>query len=357
MRPVSDRIVYKIGPSSYSVNIVQEAARRADGAPGSKSTPNVAVPSAGERFSDEDLHARYGVPMHGDIRISRENMCMVLVHQSSARQGHASTDRGSYVLHTGQNSGERGCQGQGMREGSHALRRSKEEGYIVLYFTKEGDALAFNSRVEYVSHESHVETDDGGRSRKAIRFRLRAVDGEAARRREPGCGPPPAAIEAAPDKAAQGRPDPGAVAMIERAISMQSPFKSRAHLIRALLGDVDMATLDHALERLLRSAKIAINGDVIRWAPGSDGPASQAAHGRGGGAAETKPSFAGTFLEGRGDGRAPNETVGEYIVRLVNADDPGAFDGEDAKEIDEDLCQMAKGEYYTHEQMRKEFGL
>lgn len=290
--------------------------------------------------------------MHGDIRVSRENMCIVLVRQAGSHQGQASTDRSAYVLHTGQNSGEVDSQGQEMRKDGLALCRSKEEGYTVLYFTKEGDALAFNSCVEYVSHESHVEAGGGGRSRRAVRFRLRAVEEEVAWL-EPTGGSPPAAVEGA----ARERADPSAAVIIERAISMQSSFRSRAHLIRALPCDVDMATLDHALEHLLRSSKISIDGDIIRWVADADGPGDQAGHKAGGGAAKPNPSFAGTFLEGIGDGKAPNETVGEYIVRLVNADEPGAFDGEDAKEIDEDLCQMAKGEYYTHEQMRKEFGL
>ena len=353
MRPVTNRLAYKIGRSPYFVSVAQETGQRADGTLASKAAPNVAVPSAGERFSDEELHARYDVPMHGDVRVSRENMCIVLVRQAEAHRGHADTDRGTYVLHIGQNSDESDRQGQVMREDSLALRRSKEEGYTVLYFTKEGGALEFNSRVEYASHESHVETGGGGRSREVVKFRLRAVGGEAARQREPTGGPPAAATEGA----ARECPYPSAVAMIERAISMQSNFKSRAHLIRALPGDVDMETLDRALEHLLHSSKISIDGDIIRWVANADGPGVQAGHKEGSRAAEPKPSFAGTFLEGIGDGKAPNETVGEYIVRLVNADEPGVFDGEDAKEIDEDLCQMAKGEYYTHEQMRKEFGL
>ena len=335
------------------MSTIQETGRGADGAPASKAALNVAVPSEGERFSDEELHAKYGVPMHGDIRVSRERMCMVLVRQAESHHVHTNTDRGIYVLHISQSSGECGGQGQEMRKDGLALCRSKEEGYTVLYFTKEGDALAFNSRVEYVSHESHVETGDGGRSREVVRFRLQAVGGEATWRLEPTGGSPPAADEGA----ARERPDPSAVAMIERAISMQSNFKSKDHLIRALPGDVDTATLDRALEHLQRSSKISIDRGIIRWVADADGYGVQAGHKEGGGVAESKPSFAGTFLEGIGDDRAPNETVGEYIVRLVNEDEPGAFDGEDAKEIDEDLCQMAKGEYYTHEQMRKEFGL
>lgn len=310
-----------------------------------KAVPNVAVPGAGERFGDEELRARYGVPMSGGIRINEENRCMVLVDRASPHTGQASGGRGAYILYTGQDS-----------DGGGSLSRSKEEGYTVLYFTKEGGALVFNSRVEYDSHESYVETSGGGQKREAVRFRLRVV-AEAApgRRRQSAGGEPRVAIEAALEGEARKRDEPGAVAMIERAISMQSAFKSKAHLIRALPGKVDMATLDRVLELLLRSAKIAIDGDAIRWAAGDDCAAGQAARGEGGGAEEARPSFAGTFLEGIGDDRAPGETVGEYIVRLVNADEPGAFDGEDAKEIDESLREMAKGECYTYEQIRKEF--
>ena len=324
---------------------------------GARAVPNVEAPGAGERFSDEELHSRYGVPMHGGIRISEENRCIILVDRAGSRPVQASAGRGTYILDTGQNSDGGGGQGQGMHESSLALSRSKEEGYTVLYFTKEGGALVFNSRVEYDSHESYVETDGGGQKREVARFRLRAVAEAAPGRRRPAGDEPRVAIEAAPEGAARKNAEPDAVAMIERAICMQSAFRSKAHLIRALPGNVDMVTLDRVLEILLRSARIAIDGDAIRWAAGAEYAAGQVDRSGGGGATEARPSFAGTFLEGIGDDRAPGETVGEYIVRLVNADEPGAFDGEDAKEIDEDLCQMAKGECYTFEQIRKELGL
>lgn len=83
-----------------------------------KAVPNVAVPGAGERFSNEELRARYGVPMSGGIRISEENRCMVLVDRARPDQGQASGGRGAYILYTGQDS-----------DGGSSLSRSKEEGY------------------------------------------------------------------------------------------------------------------------------------------------------------------------------------------------------------------------------------
>lgn len=83
-----------------------------------KAVPNVAVPGAGERFSNEELRARYGVPMSGGIRISEENRCMVLVDRARPDQGQASGGRGAYILYTGQDS-----------DGGSSRSRSKEGGY------------------------------------------------------------------------------------------------------------------------------------------------------------------------------------------------------------------------------------
>ena len=67
--------------------------------------------------------------------------------------------------------------------------------------------------------------------------------------------------------------------------------------------------------------------------------------------------LAGTRFEAIEEGKSPAETTGEYIARLVNADESGTYTAEDAREIDEDMRRLARGEYYTHEQMLKELGL
>lgn len=344
---------YKTGPPPCPVGALRETASKSSTA----SDPGVAtaatVPAPGERFSDEDLHIMYGVPADGCMRVSRKNRCMVLARPAGSPSGHAGAGRDAGMVHMVQASDRAGSGSPGVSCDGLALARSREDGYTVLCFTRDGDALVFNSRVEYDSHEFRVEADADGGAGGVVEFRLRTVGGGTPTRRRPA-GAPLFASAAGPSSGAlRGDPDPDTAAMVERAISMQASFESRGHLTRALPRDVDALTLDRVLECLLRASKIDMDGDSIRRAPGSSGSAA-ACRGERGGTAGPGPSFAGTFLEGIGDDRASGETVGEYIVRLVNTDEPGAFDGEDAKEIDEGLRQMARGECYTYEQMRKE---
>lgn len=278
---------------------------------------------------------------------------MVLVRPAGSHSGHAGAGPDAGTVHMVQASDRAGSGSTGASCDGLALARSREDGYAVLCFTRDGDALVFNSRVEYDSHEFRVEADADGRAGGVVEFRLRTAGGGNPARRRPA-GAPFFASAAGPSSGAlRGDPDPDAVAMVERAISMQASFESRGHLTRALPRDVDALTLDRVLEHLLRASKIAMDGDALCWT--SQAGASAGGERGGGAAGGPRPTFAGTFLEGIGDERARGETVGEYVVRLVNTDEPGAFDGEDAKEIDEGLRQMAGGECYTYEQMRKEF--
>ena len=169
--------------------------------------PAVAVPREGEMFSDGELHARFGVPMQGGIRVSRENRCIVLVGSSSDSRGHTDTDRGTCTLYTGQDSDRTGIHDQEMSGGNLALSRSKEDGYIVLYFTKEGGRMAFNSRVECDSHEFEFEGSWGKRPRAVIKFSLRAVgkDDHALRKHASGIDSAKEHIKSAARNAADGR--------------------------------------------------------------------------------------------------------------------------------------------------------
>lgn len=326
--------------------------KRAGAASEPGGAPIVAVPRAGERFSDEDLDAMYGVPTAGGMRVSRKNRCIALVRPAGSRPGRENAGQGACFVHTGRNSDYDGSHGGDLSREDLALSRSKEDGYTVLCFAREGDALVFVSRVECDSHELGVGADADGRPRRVVEFKMRTVSDEASAGRQPADGTSPAsAAETSEDP--RVRLDSDVVEMVERAISMQDSFKSRGHLARALPRDVDAPTLDRVLDHLLRTSKIAMDGDALRWT--SRAGASVGGERGGGAAAGPRPTFAGTFLEGIGDERARGETVGEYVVRLVNTDEPGAFDDEDAKEIDEGLRQMAGGECYTYEQMRKEF--
>ena len=154
--------------------------------------------------------------------------------------------------------------------------------------------------------------------------------------------------------------DPRTVESVERVIFANHPYESKDRLLRVLPEDMAAADLDRILDYLVRSAKITLDGEVIRWT-GRAALSDSADQGgrRVSGAAEGKviSIFAGTRFESMEDGKLPTETVGEYIARRLNADEPGAYTAEDAKEIDEDMRRLARGKYYTHEQVWKEFGL
>lgn len=143
------------------------------------SAPTVVVPRAGERFADEDLAARYGVPLRGGIRVSRANKCIVLVHVVRGSTGYTNTDHGASVTYMGQNADREGVQNQQMSGNNLDLCRSKEDAYTVLYFTREEDDLVFNSRIEYASHGYEVGTNCRGQPRVVVKFELRTVAGPA----------------------------------------------------------------------------------------------------------------------------------------------------------------------------------
>lgn len=152
----------------------QETVCKADTASDPTGGPTVAVPKTGEKFKDEELHARFGVPMRGGIRVSEERRCIVLV---DADAKYANTDEGNAVPYMGQDSDRDGIQNQDMSASNLALRHSKENGYTVLHFIKQEGNLVFNSRVEYDSHRLEVEEKDGRRARVIIKFRLKRVAG------------------------------------------------------------------------------------------------------------------------------------------------------------------------------------
>ena len=154
---------------------------------------------------------------------------------------------------------------------------------------------------------------------------------------------------AAPQDAA----DRSTIEMVERAIFLHHPYESRERLRRVLPRETGAQALDRALERLERSGKIAIDGEVIRWVSGAGEPSNNANCTS---VAGGKSILVGTCFEWMEEDKRPTETIGEYIVRVSNAHEPGSYTAADAKEFDEDMRRAAKGEYYTHEQFWKEFG-
>ena len=301
--------------------------------------PIADMPSTGERLTYAELQARFGVRPKDGICVNRPGKCIVLVDRAGG--GSSRTRPGGTVIFRA-DQGDDGLSGSGL-----ILSRSKEEDYKVLCFTKEDGMLKFASIVEYDSHAFRDEEDSGGNRRRTALFRLRVVGNAAA------------------DAAGKVHPpldglDPRTVESVERVIFVNHPYESKDRLLRVLPSDMAASDLVRILDYLVRSAKITLDGEVIRWAGGRQHPAPPIEAGqRGSGAAvgEVTSIFAGTRFESMEEGKLPTETVGEYIARRVNADEPGAYTDEDVKEIDEDMRRLARGEYYTHEQVWKEFGL
>ena len=148
----------------------------------------VPLPKAGERFSDEELHTKYGVPRDGGIRVNQENKCIVLENLINDRTKYTNTDRGTYILYMGQNSDRSGIKNQEMSDNNLALKNSKREGYTVLYFTREDGMLVFKSRVEYDSHDWKVGRSATGQRRVVIVFNLLVANDGASALRQPASG-------------------------------------------------------------------------------------------------------------------------------------------------------------------------
>ena len=181
--------------------------------------------------------------------------------------------------------------------------------------------------------------------------RIRAFEA-AALRPSAGAGASGAARRRAAES--QSGPDPATIKMVERAISLHHPYENRERLRRILPRRTSARSLDRALVVLERSGKIAMDGEAIRWLAG---PPNGPAGGRSAGATANKSILAGTCFEWMEEDKLPTETIGEYIVRIYNAHEPGSYTDEDAREFDDGMRRMAKGDYYTHEQVWKKFGL
>ena len=227
--------------------------------------PLVEVPMVGETLAEEEVGARFGVWPHGGIRANPRKRCIVLVDRADGSSGCENAGGGGTIKHAGRNrpGDQRGERDQVLDGENLLLSRSKEDGYTVLYFKKNGeDLLRFDGLVEYESHCIEDKKSRSGRARKAIVFKLKAVRAEdVAAARHAVAMPGTAAGKAAP------RGDPGLdlVELVERIVSGPHPPSGRSELLEALPGRVDAGSLDRILAYLERSAKIAIDGDAIRW--------------------------------------------------------------------------------------------
>lgn len=350
------KAVQEVGRAAQgSLPCAGEASGGSDGIDALQKGPGIDVPKPGSKFTDEELHDRFGVPPRGGIRVSRENKCIVIVNLAGTNTPYTNVDKGSIVKYMGQNHyGDK--KGDQVMEGNNlALKRSREEGYTVLYFAKEGDVLVFDRIVEYDSDKFDYEVGKSGR--KVFFFKLRTVGADMSTRRGTTGDSTRTAVKSGEEP--QGGPDLGMIEAVECLVSMHRSYESRNRLLRALPERIDAQSLDRVLEYLVHSGKIAIDGEAIRWTFSLDNAhADGSSNSRGHEAALARKSIlAGTRFEYIEEGKRPTETVGEYMVRVYNTDEPGTYTAEDAIELDEKMRRRAKGEYYTREQVRKELGL
>lgn len=339
--------IHRINKQGQSKNAVSVSQKVVHGGKGAAVGPVPSVPKEGERFTAKELASRFGVREQGDMRVNHAGKCIVIVDQARGNFNGAGGG-GTALIRIGRDAGRQGSRGGRLIGDNLLLSRSREEGYTVLYFVKVKKLLEFSARVVYDSHA--FKNKGGGDTRRVVIFKLRTIDNKAS-----GSAPdaPPS------QEGRRGEPDPDMIARVERIIYLHHPYEGKDRLLRVLPSRVSSDDLDRILDHLKSSKKISLDGKTIRWGskpaiPGSTGAGKCEGSDKKAGCA---PILAGTRFETIEEGKHPTETTGEYIARIVNEDEPGSCTAEDAKEIDEDMRRLAKGEYYSHEQVWKEFGL
>ena len=259
------------------MSAVQKAVHETDSMSEPTAAPLITVPQAGEKFSDEEMHAKFGVPAWGGIRVSRENKCIVLVDLVDGGSKYTNDDYGQTITYMGQNSDPGGRENQEMSGRDHpikptkhepadpaerkrqaaanntALRISKELGYTVLYFIKEKTDLAFNTRVECDSHKMVVEEIGGKPPRVVMKFTLRRVAGV------PNVTANMIDVDASPDS----------IEMVETVLSSPRKFDTRQALLESLPQKVSRESLDRILNYLARSGRVNIDGGSVQWVFGN----------------------------------------------------------------------------------------
>ena len=250
----------------------------------------------GETLDEGEVGARFGVRPRGGIRVNPLRRCIVLVDRVDGSSGYENADGGNTIKYMGRNQpGDLwGDRDQVLDDENLLLSRSKEEGYTVLYFKKDGeDLLRFDGLVEYESHCTEEKKSRSGHKREAIVFKLKTIRAEAvAAGRQAGGMPGTAAGKAPP----RGAPDLDLIELVERMVSGLHPPSGRSELLKALPGQIDAGSLDRILAYLERSAKIVIDGDAVRWTFDTDG---SGADGLNRGRERREPMTAATGDEGR----------------------------------------------------------
>lgn len=200
-------------------------------------------PVPGEKFTEDQICERFGLEKHGGIRVSRTSKTIVLVNRVDAQTQYRNVEYGEHIVFNGRHFPDSDDQ---MQMENLSLANSSRDGYDVLYFVKEHDHLAFRGRVEYVS--DGPTPANGDRPGVGISFKLRLIgDGR-------GASAPPADVGL------------DSVEMIENALLSARKFDTRLALLGSLPRKVPQESLDRILDYLVRSGKVDVDGESVRWA-------------------------------------------------------------------------------------------
>ena len=233
---------------------------------GSAAESLLPLPQRGERFTEDQMRERFGVPKGGGIRESLTSPDIVLVR--NVRSDYDDVEEGGRVLYDGQYYVGKPNQ---MILGNLELSRSRESGRRVLYFVKEDGILAFDGLVECAASRPKDAPARPG----ALVFELERIDaaGTAAVRRQGARGSPPGS-------GAHSAPDLDMIMAVEHQISSHGSLADRSELLAALPMGIDSAGLDRILEYLELSAKISVDGGAVTWTFGG-GPCGHPSAGGG----------------------------------------------------------------------------
>ena len=220
------------------------------------------LPQPGDKFTEDQLRDRFGVPVKGGIRPSLTSSDIVLVR--NVHSNYVDVEKGKRITYAGQY--YKGKDDQ-MIWGNLKLAKSRENGNRLLYFVKQDGVLEFNGIVECIASRRSGDLDRPG----ALAFELEMVDAAAG-----------AAAGRQGDRAARrarmsstrtsSAPDLDMIMAVEQKIFERRRFAGRSELLADLHMDIDSARLDLILEYLEYSAKIAVENGSIRWSFRGAGP-------------------------------------------------------------------------------------
>lgn len=158
-----------VSPAAGERHDSDHAVRQAASSHGGLGTANAPpLPGAHEKFTEDQMGERFGVPPFGGIRSSKTSTDIILVSRVDVPTSYDDKDSGEYVYYDGYPE-ERTGQMSDWR--NRALSESRRNASRVVFFVKEHGKLAFHGRVECVGWEYK---DDMARGRVAT-FKLRSV--------------------------------------------------------------------------------------------------------------------------------------------------------------------------------------